>query len=538
MSGAALAAVPTLFLGYFFAWPVARIVAEGLWSSGHWDLAAVPDVLGDPSVRHVIAFTAWQAALSTVLTLMVALPAAFVFARYRFRGRGLLRAAVTIPFVLPTVVVASAFLALAGPRGVFGERIDPRGSLWAILAAHVFFNYAVIVRTVGGLWSHLDPALEDAARSLGASRWRSFVEVSWPLIRPAVVAASSITFLFTFTSFGVVVLLGGTRYQTLEVAIVRATRDRLDLRTASVLALVQLLAIVSLLVVLARTGARRLVHQRLVSTADAARSPATRGERVFLAVTLATTAVLLGSPLAVLIERSLRTTGGYGLDSYRALTAAPRSFALLVAPSEAIRNSLAFAFAATTIAVLVGGLAAAALARRGGGEGLLGIGLMLPLGTSAVTVGFGFLVALDRPVDLRASWWLVPIAHALVAVPFVVRITLPVLRSIEPRLREAAASLGASPARVWREIDLPIVRRSLLVSAGFAFAISLGEFGATLLIARPDRPTVPIAIFRLLSQPGPSPFGEAMAMSVVLMVLTGAAIILVERLRTPGLGEF
>lgn len=538
MSGAALAAVPALFLAYFFAWPVARILLEGLRANGGWDTAAVPEVLGDPSVRRVVWFTAWQAALSTVLTLLVALPGAFVFARLRFRGRGLLRAVVTIPFVLPTVVVASAFLALAGPRGLIGERIDPRGSLWAILAAHVFFNYAVIVRTVGGLWSHLDPALEDAARSLGASRWRSFRELSWPLLRPAVVAASSITFLFTFTSFGVVVLLGGTRYQTLEVAILRATRDRLDLRTASVLALVQLLAVLSLLVVLGRTADRRSVRQRLLSASDAARRPSTRGERVFLAATLVTMAVLLGSPLAVLIERSLRTAGGYGLDSYRALTVAPSRSAALVQPADAIRNSLGFAFAASVIAVLVGGLAAAALARRGHSQGLLGIGLMLPLGTSAVTVGFGFLVALDRPVDLRASWWLVPLAHSLVAVPFVVRITLPVLRSIDPRLREAAGTLGASPSRVWREVDLPMLRRSMLVAAGFAFAISLGEFGATVLIARPDRPTVPIAIFRLLSQPGQSPFGEAMAMSVVLMVLTAAAILVIERLRTPGLGEF
>src|SRR4029453_7517974 len=127
--------------------------------------------------------------------------------------------------------------------------------------------------------------------------------------------------------------------------------------------------------------------------------------------------------------------------------------------------------------------------------------LMLPLGTSAVTIGFGFLITLDEPpLDLRASWIIVPIAHALVAVPFVVRILVPVLRSIDDRLREAAAVLGAPPVRVWREIDVPIIRRGLLVAAGFAFAISLGELGARFFIVRPDRPTMPVAIYRYLSQ--------------------------------------
>ena len=530
----ALAAIPAAFLAWFFAWPVVRIVERGLRPRGRWDLSAFGDVLGDASVRHTIAFTVAQATASTLLTLAVGLPGAYVLSRYSFRGRAVVRALVTVPFVLPTVVVASAFLALAGPRGLLGQHIDPAGSLWAILVAHVFFNYAVVVRTVGGLWAHLDPALEDAARTLGASRWRAFREVTLPLLRPAIVAAASITFLFTFTSFGVVVLLGGTRYRTLEVSIVRATRDLLDLRTASVLAIVQLLTVVALLVVLGRSGERESVRQRLLGAADVARAPATRGERLLLAGNLALMALLLGGPLAVLVERSLHTSSGYGLDFYRALPDAPQRAAILVAPLEAIGNSLAFAAAATVIALVVGGLAAFALERRSRGERLLALGLMLPLGTSAVTVGFGFLIALDRPVDLRASWWLVPCAHALVAVPFVVRITLPVLRSIDPRLREAAAVLGASPRRVWREVDLPIVRRALTVAAGFAFAISLGEFGATVLIARPDRPTVPVAIFRLLAQPGVAPFGEAMAMSVVLMVLTGAAILVIERFRLPG----
>src|SRR5690606_38236032 len=162
--------------------------------------------------------------------------------------RAAVRAAVTVPFVLPTVVVGSAFLAVLGPRspinglltGVFGDgapTLDLRRSVTAILIAHVLFNYAVVVRTVGGLVSQLDPRLEEAARTLGASRWQVLREVSWPLVRPAVASAATIVFLFTFTSFGVVLILGGVARATIEVEIYRATVQLLDLPLASVLAL-------------------------------------------------------------------------------------------------------------------------------------------------------------------------------------------------------------------------------------------------------------------------------------------------------------
>ncbi len=531
--------VPVAFLAVFFAYPVATIVTTGLRPDGAWDLGAFGEVLSDPSVRRVLWFTLWQAAASTALTVVLALPGAYVLARYDFRGRALVRAAITVPFVLPTVVVASAFLAILGPRGVLGGT-GLHESVWAILAAHAFFNYAVVVRTVGGLWAHLDPRMTEAARVLGAGRIRAFREVTLPLLRPAIAAASLVVFLFTFTSFGVVVLLGGPTRATLEVEIVRATRDLLDLRLASVLALVQLAAVVAIVALSGRLQAGAPARQRLRAGDEVARRPTTARARVALGANLAVMALLLGGPMAVLVERSLHGPDGYGLGSYRALGQSAASSTLFVPPGEAIRNSVVFALAATALALAVGVPAAVALGRRRAGRGrVLDLLVMLPLGTSAVTVGFGFLVALDSPpLDLRASVVLIPIAHALVAVPFVVRILVPVLGAIDVRLREAAAVLGAGPARAWREVDLPIVGRALLVACGFAFAVSLGEFGATLLIARADTPTLPVAIFRFLGRPGAANFGQAMAMSTILMAVTASAILAIERFRVRDVGEF
>ncbi len=535
---AALLAVPLGFLALFFALPVASIVGLGLREGGRWRLDAAAAVLTDPVTREVLWFTCWQAAVSTVLTLLVALPGAYVFARFDFPGKAVLRALVTVPFVLPTVVVGAAFLALVGPGGLLGIELDR--TVWAILAAHVFFNYAVVVRVVGGVWAQLDPRQEEAAQVLGASRMRAFTGVTLPALTPALAGAALIVFLFTFTSFGIVQLLGGPGYATLEVEIYRQTAQLLDLPTAAVLSLVQLAAVCALLALDAWLTRRRSAALTLVAARGAARRPHGAPQWTFVLANVAGIAVLLLGPLAVLVERSFNAGGGYGLAYYRALGVNDIDSTLFVPPWDAVRNSLVFALVATLVALVVGGCAAAALTPRAG-RFVRGVDamLMLPLGTSAVTVGFGFLVALDEPpLDLRQSPLLVPLAQALVAVPFVVRTLLPVLRAIQPRLREAASVLGASPLRARREVDLPLVWRAVLVAAGFAYAISLGEFGATVFIARPDAPTVPVAIARFLSRPGDLNYGQAMALSVVLMALCAGALLALERIRLDRAGEF
>ncbi|MFD5970424.1 ABC transporter permease [Streptomyces sp. NPDC060311] len=534
-----LMAVPVAFFAVFFAYPVAAIVARGLKVDGVWRLGRIGDVLAQSDVRHVLWFTTWQALASTALTLLIALPGAYVFARFDFPGKQVLRAVVTVPFVLPTVVVGTAFLALVGRGGLldelWGVRLDT--TVWAILLAHVFFNYAVVVRTVGGLWGQLDPRQEEAARMLGASRLRAWRQVTLPALAPAVAAAALMVFLFTFTSFGVVQILGGPTFSTLEVEIYRQTSQVFDLSTAAVLTLIQFAAVAAVLAAHAWTVRRRESALRLVDAATTARRPRGAGQWALLAGVLGVVVLLLVLPLAVLVQRSL---GASGFGYYRALTREDGG-TFLVPPIEAIGNSLQYAAAATAIAVVIGALAATALTRRDAGRFVRGFDalLMLPLGVSAVTVGFGFLIALDEPpLDLRSSWILVPLAQALVGVPFVVRTMLPVLRAVDGRLREAAAVLGASPWRVWREVDLPMVRRALLVAAGFAFAVSLGEFGATVFVARPDNPTLPVAVARLLGRPGEMNYGQAMALSTILMLVCAVALVVLERLRTDRSGEF
>ena len=527
--GLAVGAAPLAFVLVFFAYPVATLVAEG------FDPTALGEVLRDRRIGRVAWFTLWQAVVSTVLTMLAGLPCAYVLARYRFPGAALMRAVVAVPFVLPTIVVGSAFLALVGPAGALP--FEMHQTVWAVLAAHVFVNYAVVVRTVGGVWANLDPSLEDAARVLGAGRWTAFRRVTWPRLRPAAAGSALIVFLFTFTSFGIVLVLGGPRLATLEVEIYRQTAQLLDLRMAAALAVLQLLAVTVLLT--AYTTAGRVRATRLKAADLVARRPA-GNEWAMVAVNGLVVFVGLGAPLVALILRSVSMPDGFGLAWFRGLADTRGDSSLFVPPVEAIRNSLVFAIAATVLALVLGWCSAVVIARRSRGlPRALDILLMLPLAASAVTVGFGFLLALDTPpLDLRTSPVLIPIAHALVGLPFVVRILVPVLRAIDQRLREAAAVLGAPPRRVWRDIDLPMTARAAGVAAGFAFVVSLGEFGATVFIARPDYPTVPLVIFRLLGQPGAANHGQAMAMAAILMVVTTAAVLVVDRLRVGRVGEF
>lgn len=508
--------VPLAFLALFFLYPLAGIVERGLRGEGDAPL----DVLTDPLTREVVWFTVWQALASTVLTIAVAFPAAYVIGRYRFRGRRLVTALVVVPFVLPTVVVALAFLAIL-PAGV------ERG--WApILIAHAFFNVAVVVRVVGTYWAGLDPRIGEAAATLGAGPLARLREITVPLLAPALAAAGAIVFLFSFTSFGIVLVLGGPRYATVETEIYNQAVRLFDLRAAAVLSLVQLVCVAAAVWVALRLERRLAVTGQLRPETETLRAPRTAREKLVVGASLGGLALFLGLPLAVLVERSLAAGDGYGLAAYEALGRS--TSVLLAAPWEAVVNSIVYAAAATAIAVVVGGLAAFALAS---GSGRLVDGLfLLPLGASAVMLGLGFLIAFDTaPLDFRAAPWIVPVAQALVAIPFVVRIVVPTLRAIDPRQREAAALLGASPGRVRREIDLPIASRGLAVAAGFAFAISLGEFGATVFLARPDRPTLPVAIFRFLGRPGEVNVAQAYALAVILMALTVVSVLLVERVR-------
>ena len=360
------------------------------------------------------------------------------------------------------------------------------------------------------------------------------------MLAPAIGAAALLVYIFCFTSFGVIMILGGPRFATLEVEIYQQAVNLFNLPLAAALSLIQIVFIFILMATYTRLQARTSRPLSLQSQQSVQRTPRTRRDRLLVGVNVALMLGLLTTPLVALALRSLSVDGRLALTYYQALwgdTPATRSL-FFVPPSQAVADSLTFALATVGMASLLGLLVAAALSRNAVKTSKLDAVFMLPLATSAVTLGFGYIISMNTPpLNLRASPLLIVFAHTLVALPFVVRSLLPALRSIQPALREAAAVLGASPGRVWREIDLPIAGRALLVGAVFAFTVSMGEFGATIFIARPNTPTMPTAIFRFFSQPGSLNYGQALAMSTLLMLVCVIGFLAIERFRV-GNGEF
>ncbi len=546
-------AIPAAFLGYFFYQPLLalfRLLVSPDWSFSLADLEWRD--LWEP-----VRFTVFQATLSTLLTLLVGIPGAWLFSHFTFPGKKTLQLLTTLPFILPTVVVAAGFNALLGPRGwvnlglmaLFNLDSPPvqfLNTFGAILVAHVFYNTTIIIRVVSNAWSRQDIRLGQAARVLGASPWRAFREVTLPLLWPSILAGTLLVFLFNFTSFGVILMLGGQQFATLEVEIYIQALHLLNLPLASILSILQLVCTLGITIVNNRLSTRGELTQTHRSQTIPTRRPKQGWERLVVALLVVTLFTLLVSPLAALAFRSVVKLDpdrgergdfeqGFTLQYYRQLWVNRTASLFYVAPIEAARNSLVFALITIALTMALGLLVAYALRQKTALNQVLDPLMMLPLGASAITLGLGFILVFNRPPFSDFAFpILLPIAHSLVALPFVVRTLAPALQSIPQSLRNAAQNLGASPLRVWWEVDLPLMAPSLLVSAIFALTISLGEFGATTFLTRPEYPTLPIAIYRYISQPGALNYGQALAMSTLLMLVCAGGILIVDHFRMPG----
>jgi thiamine transport system permease protein len=533
--------VPLLFLGFFFYLPLVSIfkTAFGEFAQKGFSNLRISSILSP------LGFTIGQALLSTALTLLVGLPAAYLFARYQFFGKRFLRILTTLPFILPTVVVAASFNTLFGAHGWVNELLmtifhlsqpplHVLNSLTAILLAHIFYNTTIVIRVVGSQWEQMNPRFAQAGRVLGASCWCCFKQITLPLLAPSILAASLLVFLFDFTSFGVILLLGGAGFATLEVEIFIQAMYVFNLPLAAVLAIIQMVCTLGMTIAISRLSGKWNLAMMPRLKGESTSPASSASEKWFVGLMAVLLLILFLSPLLGMVFQSVTqvNTGSptkLTFSYYQSLFVNSRNSIFFVPPIQAVMNSILFATLTTVLSLTLGFLAAYALTPATKLSRVLEPFLLLPLGASAVTLGLGMIVVFNSPAfNLSSFPFLLPIAHSLVAFPFVLRTLQPALASIPPHLREAASTLGASPIKVWREVDLPILARAALVGVVFAFTISLGEFGATSFLTRPEFPTIPIAISRFLSLPGASNYGQALAMATILLVICAASIVLLE----------
>ncbi|TSA53032.1 MAG: iron ABC transporter permease [Actinobacteria bacterium] len=505
---------PTVFLVLVLIVPTAVIINRGATFDGFGD------VLNNSTIKQALWFTAWQALASTVLTVIVALPATFVLSRFSFIGNRALQALITVPFLLPTVVVGAAFLA------VLPSRLHYTAA--ALIIAHAYFNLTVVVRIVGARWEQLHPGIEQAARTLGARPMTVFRTVTLPLLRSALAAACGVIGLFAFTSYGIVRTLGGPARSTIETEIY--TRSVLigDMPGAIALSILQLVVLTTAL----WWWAKRHSHQNVNPQISIEhRPPNTRGQIVLVYGTALATAAVVIAPITALLWRSLaRTSLGrsrFTLAGWRAV-ASPATL-------SSLSTSAQFAICTMVIATTLGLMVALGVAYGAPKFVWLERISVLPLTVSAVTIGLGILITFDTaPYDFRSAWIITPLAHSLIALPLVVRIVLPVVRQIPRGLQSVASTLGATPLRTWLTVDRPLISRAIGASAAIAFAISIGEFGATSFLTRRGNETLPVTISRLLSRPGDALRTQAYALCVIVVVISMIAIFVIDMLRTNG----
>jgi len=483
---------PVVFLSIFFVVPVANALLR------FFRFTEFSDVLGNQSLRGVAWFSLWQAILSTLATLVIGLPVTWALSRYTFRGSRIARGILTAPFVLPAVVVAAGVLAITDSRGAI-----------PILWAHVVFNVSVVLRIVGPRWTMVNLRLEHAAATLGARPSRIFADVVLPHISDAVISAATLVFVYCFTSFGVIAILGGVSRRTLENEIFTQAVRLGNTATATALAVVQAIIIGAVFFITGRSSRSQSVSLQVSSAMQLQSRPHHRATPVIIT---ATAIVIIASPLLATIYRSLVVNSQFSFSAWRTIFSGSLP-ALSVSPQSVIITSLVFAIAVACICVPLALLVASNSAPRAL--------FSLPLVVSAATLGIGLIITFNRsPISWRSERWFIPVIHAVIALPLVVRALEPAVEAIPASLRNASATLGASPFTTWHRVELPLLRPALLRATGLALAVSLGEFGATSFLSRSGSTTLPIAIAQLLGRPGAATQQAGFALAALMVLVT------------------
>ena len=540
-------ALSLLFITVFAVLPLAYFLSRG-FSSGEGLLERFQYIFSSPYYRDVMYFTLWQATLSFLLTVILSLPMAHLMARYSFPGKRALLSLTTVPFILPPIVVAVGFFSLFGTKGYLNlflrETLGPGYSLnilysWkAIILAHVFYNFSIALRMIYSRLTQIDEEQVLVARSLGATPWKAFLWVTLPQLLPAILSASLLVFIFCFMSFAPVLILGdGVKNITLEVALYRRYFFYQDYSTGGALAALEVLVVLLGTYLYLRFSSlwRENILMGPGETSGGVRfREAPVSHRALLLLYLFFSLFLMVGPLAGVVVKSfqsgLGSGGAFTLNWYRRIFSGGQSPFIGVTPISAIANSLIFALYTALITVPLAVLSAYSL--RGLPSRLrsaLELYMMVPLGISGVVLALSLRVFYLNYYDpLTSSPLIIVIAHSLIAYPLALRILSTGLSSVDESLLEASRSLGASPFRTFTHIVLPLIRPFVAVAFLFSFAISLGDFGATLVLYRPQYTTMPIAIYRFIS--AGRDFGSSYAFSAILIFIGFLCFYSIDRL--------
>lgn len=538
--------LPLTAVAVFILVPILSVISEGIISgSGTLSFQELADVFRDDRSGKILVFTLKQALISTAATLLIALPGAYLVTRYSFPGRSALLSLTTVPFILPPLVLAIGFFTLFGTSGHINDFIadmetwtgaelpslDILYSLEGIVLAHVFLNFPVALRIIQSRYENLDPDLERASRSLGAGPSATFIRITLPQLKYSLIAAASLVFTFCFLSFGVILVVGGGANQTLETEIYRQFSGNLDFSRAGALLLVETI-VVTLTTGLYVWASGRSGDDSGFGSSGQGRIRKMGRKPIFIAFSLLyaiLVAIVIIGPLISVIWESLTSDGSLSLHWFDQVISREVDASMGISPLDAVLNSLVFAFLCSLISVPVSIGVGYLLHRKGGPVKLpLDTMMLMPLGISAVGLGYGMIkVYSGTSTDPTGTWYVIVILHVLLSYPFGARAIHAGLSTIPDQLRKASRSLGAGPVKTFFSVDLPLLAPSIVVAALFSFAISIGEFGATLMVsASSTYMTMPVALYRFLGSG--KQYGAATAYAAVMIAITFLCFFMIE----------
>ncbi|MDA3625715.1 iron ABC transporter permease [Saccharopolyspora oryzae] len=482
--------------------------------------------------------------LASVLTCgTVGTVLAVLLVRFDFPGRRVLEVLAVLPMALPPLIGAVSFALLYSETGIvpralsawFG--IDPATSaitgVSGVLLVHTLTMFPFFYLSVSAALAGLDPSLESAAANLGAGRFRVWRTVVLPMLTPALVSGSLLTFMISMASFTAPQLYN---VQTLTMQIVSTrTSGNAELAAAQATAL----SVVSIAFLVAmRWYQGRRTHRSLSKGAQVDRTSARGAGRVAALVASAVLSVVLLAPVLVIVLVSLSVDTAwttqivpeeYTLDNYLTIFTEPTS---LLPISVSVQMSLL----ATIGAALIGSIAAWVVARwRGAGKTLLDIMIMLPWALPGTVIGVNMITAFNEPqasnlgLTLVGTLWILPVAYFVRYVPLVFRSAGASLDQMSPELEEAARNLGAGPLRVLRTVTLPLVARGVLAGALLAFVDGVGEYVASVVIYPAGLAPMSVEIYNRIYS---AQFGTAAAYGTLQVVLILVVLIVSNRLQS------
>jgi len=534
-----------LFMLIIFYIPLSTILIKGIQNeSGSFSLEGISGILSSSYYRKILYFTFFQAILSTLFSVLIGLPGAWIMSHYSFPGKRLLKAVITIPFILPSILVVLGFVLFFGKNGVLNNFLNTMGfndlkilySFKAIIIAHIFYNFPIAIRIISSLWAKIPQSQMMAAQSLGAGKIRVFRTVTLHQILPAILTSAMIIFIYCFMSFAIILVLGGgPELSTVEVEVYRLAKVSLDLNRGSSLALIQSSLTLLFMFVYSSLEKFKSYEEKLLSNRNKPRCRLTFNLKSILIILYFILILLLitAPPLSVVLEsfketRSLSGSKQFSLYWYRQIFNPDGRGNYSRIALSSLKNSLLYAFSTVLFTIPVSTLVAWVITRkRLKFPSLTELFFLLPLGISSVILGLSYMRLSNMlPDTFRGSALLVILAHSAIALPLVFKPVLSIFRKIKISLREAALNLGASGFRTFLDIEFPLIKSGLLTGATFAFAVSIGEMNATLMLSQPGTATLPISIYRLI---GSYKFFGACALGTILMFICLIAFLTIDR---------